>query len=87
MRGASGRRLPLCRGDASPLTAISLREGGFGMVRSCPYMPYSQQNGAIQGLFSPADSSACSSALFQLELGLYSFVALARASVFLPRSF
>jgi len=38
-------------------------------------------------LWSPVVSSCCSSAFCQLELGLYSFIALARASVFLPRSF
>jgi hypothetical protein len=36
---------------------------------------------------SPAVSSDSSSAFCQLELGLYSFMALARTSVFLPRSF
>src|SRR5271157_410835 len=36
---------------------------------------------------SPAVSSCWSSAFCQLELGLYSFMALARTSVFLPRSF
>jgi hypothetical protein len=35
----------------------------------------------------PAVSSCCSSAFCQLELVLYSFSDLARASVFLPRSF
>ncbi len=36
---------------------------------------------------SPAVSCCCSSDFCQLELGLYSFMALARTSVFLPRSF
>jgi hypothetical protein len=36
---------------------------------------------------SPAVSSCCSSAFCQLESGLYSFMALARTPVFLPRSF
>jgi len=48
-----------------------------GRLRMPPYL----------GLFSPAVSTACSSALFQPEEGLYSFIALARTSVFLPRSF
>ena len=37
--------------------------------------------------WSPAVSSCSSSAFCHLESGLYSFIALARASVFLPRSF
>ncbi len=36
---------------------------------------------------SPAVSSCCSPAFCQLESGLYSFMALARTPVFLPRSF
>ena len=37
--------------------------------------------------WSSVVSSCTSSAFCQLEFGLYSFMALARASVFLPRSF
>jgi hypothetical protein len=36
---------------------------------------------------SPAVSSCCSSSFCQVVSGLYSFTALARAWVFLPRSF
>ena len=43
---------------------------------------------AFQLVFCSAAVSSCSSSAFcQLELGLYSFRALARTSVFLPRSF
>jgi len=46
-----------------------------------------RQNGVYLFCCSPADSSCSSSPFCQLELGLYSFIALARTSVFLPRSF
>jgi hypothetical protein len=41
----------------------------------------------LLGFLHAASSSCCSSAFCQLELGLYSFIALARPSVLLPRSF
>jgi hypothetical protein len=50
--------------------------------------PLRQRQNAVYLVFcSPAVCSCCSSAFCQLELELYSFMALARTSVFLPRSF
>ncbi len=47
----------------------------------------SGQNAVYLVFCSAAVSSCRSSAFCQVELGLYSFIALARTSVFLPRSF
>ena len=58
----------------------------------CTLAAWGHGRGAIQNacylvFCSPAVSSCCSSVFCQLELGLYSCMALARTSVFLLRSF
>ena len=61
--------------DLNPFTRVVLQS-----VWSTP-------NRAYLVFCSPAVSTCFASAFCQLELALYSFIALAKASVFLPRSF
>ena len=46
-----------------------------------------QRHNAFYLVFCSLALASCSSAFCQLESALYSFIALARTSVFLPRSF
>ncbi len=80
-----------CGGRETSVHVESTRGGGnarFLREAGCELQAQMQQKlGRYLVFWFPAVSCGCSSAFCQVELGLYSVMALAMASVLAPRSF